>query len=288
MSMSASTTSVVQSGVVYDDSDTSHDLTPSGEDMAVYKQVFGERISSLREYLHRSSLATLYHHTTADATAALAEQRTPLKRLPPVPGVVNNGWFLATTSSGAGQRANFCKFHPLLSIGSCFVGYKGSVNITVNVDQPRNTPISDTLSVTRLQAENVTGNGSRRPNVQLYGSDLTSAADMAYNESIFSRSAITGGALTNTKTNTGMVVQLPYYSGSGFSLMDPYSEYNNQDTLTDRNNDWWEVSWRCNKNTDVTSFVGTMASYYYATGPDFDFVFFLNVPILTSVSVTAV
>jgi hypothetical protein len=290
LQLSSNTAAVTQSAITYDDEDESHDLAPSGANLDVYHQVFGERVTSMREVLHRSSLAIIWEAMSYNGSTAagLYEFKIPIKRLPPPPGVANNGWNIGTTASGAGQRVFYTKFHPLLAIGSCFVGYKGSVNVTVNVDQPLGSNFIDTLSVSRIAYGDALSSSERLPSLNVLG-EQTLTIDQNTRFDIQSvSSGVTGMALTNTKTNAGMAAQLPYYSNAAFSVMDVYREYSNTDVLSDSANDWWEVAWRYNKASGTNLFTGSVASIYYASGPDFDFVYFINVPILTSVAITTV
>lgn len=286
LSLSALTTAVAQADVQYTDTAGAAELVPRGNASNLYHTVFGERISSFREYMHRSSLSFVYNPVITDTNAGCASVRVPIKRIPPPPGVYNNGWWTGTTTAGAGQRVFWTRYHPLVAIGACFMGYKGSVNVTVNVDQPTGAPIVDTLSVCRIaNADGLVAN-RRAPWTVTYFDTAVSAANATRQMIALADSGRAGMALTNTKTNAGLSVQLPYYSNSAFSLFNPFNEYNNQDTLTDNNNDWWGLEWRYNKAASATTATGSVASVYYATGPDFDFLFFINVPVLTMQVIT--
>ncbi len=129
---------------------------------------------------------------------------------------------------------------------------------------------------------------SRRPYLYVYSNPAVSASVNAKGDIMVAEAGRAGMALTNTKTNAGLSVQLPYYSSSGFQMVDPRREYSNGDTFTDRNNDWWQIEWRYNKSSATTSAQGSLTSVYYASGPDFDVIYFINVPVLTLVTVTAV
>jgi hypothetical protein len=288
LSLSSLTTAVTQSDIAYDDADEAHHFTtPSGEG-DLYKEVFGERIVSMREYLHRSSVSFVYQHEQTGTEVGVAQNFIPIKRMPPAPGVYNNGWWTGTTTSGAGQRANYVYFHPLVAMSSCFVGYKGSVNVTVNVDQPSIVGGVDTLTVYRLAFGGSLAATSRRPGVAVIQNATLSSAAKARSSLLNTSSGRAGQALTNTKTNAGLSVNLPYYARSGFALCNMYNEYSNQDSLCDNNSDWWNIEWRYNKTNAATTSNGTQTTVYYASGPDFDLVFFVNVPVLTLVSVTPV
>jgi len=282
--LSVLTAAVVQSKVEYDDATEQKTAMQSSESEHVFQEVFGENIVSLRELLHRSSLSRLWFSTTNSLNAATSF-RLPIKRIPPIAGVINNGWDTGTTSSGPGQRVNYAKFHPIHLVASCFAGYKGSVNVAINYDQAQGGQgFLDTLSVVRMSEGTYLTSTSRRPNNTSFLANAPNIGNAALNRSAWSGSS--GMALTNTRTNTGLVVNLPYYSSAGFQLWNPYTEYSNQDSLCDANNDWWQIEARVMQASNTPACVHTTA-LYYGTGPDFDVVFFVNVPVLTSVGIVA-
>jgi hypothetical protein len=288
LSLNAQTVATAQSDIQYTDEAHAAELMPRGANHRVYDQVFGERVGSLREYMHRSSLSFLWYPGATTTDVGSGAVRIPIKRMPPPPGVFANGWWTGTTTSGAGQSAFYTKMHPILSFSTCFIGYKGSVNVNVNVDQPNITTAVDTLSVMRICNGDGLTAAERRPSLHVYSNPSATISLNAKSDIIATDAGRSGCALTNTKTNAGLSVQLPYYSNSGFQMCDPRREYSNQDDFTDRNNDWWRIEWRYNKNNQTSSTSGALTSVYYATGPDFDLVYFINVPVMTLVSVVAV
>lgn len=288
LSVNPSTTGVIQSDVQYDDSGDAAELMPRGASDDLYLQVFGEKVASFREYMHRSSLSALWYPGDVDTSVGSGAVRIPIKRMPPPPGVADNGWWLGTTTAGAGQRVFYTKMHPIVALSSCFIGYKGSVNVNVNVDQPSSSLAADTLAIYRLQNGKSLSAANRRPSLYVYSNPAVSAAVNARGDLVASDAGRAGLALTNTKTNAGLSAQLPYYSSSAFQMCDARREYSNTDNFTDRNSDWWRIEWRYNKDSSTTSSRGSLTSIYYATGPDFDLIYFINVPVLTAVSITAV
>lgn len=287
LQLNAATSSVLQADIAYDDEDEAHELAPDGCDMAVYQQVFGERVTSIRELLHRSSLSFMWQGMSYNTTAGAGtcQFKVPFKRMPPPPGVMNNAWNVGTTSSGPGQRVFYTKFHPILQMTSCFIGYKGSVNVTLNVDQPSTGAVIDTLAIGRKPFGNTLTSTQRLPSLDVFGEPAVSIDLNTRSDLQATNSGIEGYALTNTRTNAGMAAQLPYYSNSGFTLVDLTKEYNNRDTLSDGDNDWWQATWRYNKVSGADLLSGSILNAYYATGPDFDLVFFLNVPVLSAISI---
>jgi hypothetical protein len=288
LSLNAQTTATAQSDIQYLDEAHATELMPRGANHRVYDQVFGERIGSMREYMHRSSLSFLWFPGSTTGDAGTGAVRIPIKRIPPPPGVFNNGWWTGTTSSGPNQTVFYTKMHPILSMSTCFIGYKGSVNVNVNVDQPSTTTASDTLCIQRIANGDGLDAASRRPSLYTYSNPSASLNVNGKADVRATESGRAGLALTNTKTNAGLSAQLPYYSNGGFQMCDPRREYSNQDDFTDRNNDWWRLEWRYNKSSSPQSTAGALTSVYYATGPDFDLVYFINVPVMTLVSVVPV
>nr|ULF99992.1 MAG: hypothetical protein [Marnaviridae sp.] len=270
-------TSVVQSEKVYD---LDVGSTDTGD---VYKEVFGEKIVSLRELLHRSSVGITVPFTNfAPAAAGTVEVVIPTKRLPPPTGCYNNAWSSATVNGTAGQLVNFSKFHPLWVISMCFIGFKGSTNVTVNYEGTER--VYTTLGISRLQQGASLVNQLRRPNITTVAASST-VGIKARNYALYDSGAA-GAAITNTRTNTGMVANLPFYSASGFHVVDPDGYYNNQDDVTTANDDWWAIRARCTTSA-TTDFDNTFATVYYSSGPDFNTVFFINVPILVRTPVVA-
>nr|ULG00035.1 MAG: hypothetical protein [Marnaviridae sp.] len=286
LSFSSLTNTVVQSKVVYDDNADAHSFTSTETSTQVYKEVFGERLSSMRELLHRSSVSFVARPFQNSATIGTARNVVPLKRLPPPPGFYNNGWWTATNTSGTGKRVFWSNMHPILTMANCFLGYKGSVNITTNIDQPNGITDVDTITLSRIGNAGGLNPTDRRPlyTVTNVASETPNSVDR--NTLRATRSGATGLALTNTKTNAGFSAQLPYYSWAGFQVMNLYGEYSNSNTFTSNHNDWWSLEWRYNKTASQTTDSGALTTVYYGTGPDFDLVFFVNVPILTAVNYT--
>lgn len=285
LSLSSVTASVAQSNIEYEGAETeTAALMETPETPLVFKEVFGEKITSLREFLHRSSLSKI-HQFAGAATDATYRYRVPIKRIPMAPGVFNNGWDFGTTTSGAGQYVNYCKFHPITALAACFIGYKGSVNITANISEGNSSTATytDDLAISRRSYGASASAADRRPYV-VGVTAASSAAITADSLNEYAESGVTGMALTNTKTNAGLSANLPYYASSGFMLFDMRREYNNTQTLTDNGEDWWVLGYT-KSSANVPS---TRVHLYYAAGPDFDLTFFINVPILTLVSITPV
>jgi len=241
----------------------------------VYKEVFGEQIVSLREYLHRSSLAKSYTFPTP--SDGILKFVVPLKRMPPSPGFFNNA--VETTFVPLNSFVNVCPQHPIPWVTACFVGYKGSVNVTANVRQTLLAPNAgyvDHMSIDRVPDGRNLSAASRKPNSStLTLAASTNLAALANNQI---RPGVSGKALTNTRTNTSISANLPYYANSAFMVADLSTTYNNTDVYSGANNDWWELAIQTPSSGSMGQ--GGALDVYYGTGPDFDCVFFLNTPIV--------
>lgn len=258
-------------------------LAPVTSDGEVYAQCFGEKIVSLREQLHRSSLAFGWNTSANDATVGKVFTNIPIKRVPPTCGFVDNGWLTVNNGTNL-QTANFCKLHPINMIIACFAGYKGSTNVTVNLDQSTTATYIDTLSITRMTDMSVSAFGARLPTTTLYMASTASQARSLYQFNRFVNAGRAGEALTNTRTNAGLSANLPYYVAAGFNISNPYREYSNEDVLGDANNDWWNLEYRFDKSNGQVNDI--TANVFYSTGPDFDVVFFVNVPPVYNITFT--
>lgn len=274
---SATENTVLQSQKVYT-------LIQDQKDDDLFKQMFGENIVSFRELLHRSSLSVRLGNQFTNLNIGTMHVNIPLKRYPRPPGFYNNGWESAEKST-AGTYApyNFTRMHPINWILPCFIGYKGSVNITVNLVNGDTGQMMDELSIERLSIGRTLSAAERRPQyfTNVYGA---SASTSALNKNFqvqrnWGHDGFNGNALTNQKTNTGLVANLPYYVNSLFLITDPYVQYSNEDPISNADCDWYKYSFTYNnKNASANAMREIHSCIYYATGPDFDVVFYLNCP----------
>jgi hypothetical protein len=249
----------------------------------IYKEVFGEKITSLRELLHRSSASRYHYYGATENQAGTAEFVVPFKHLPPPPGPYIDGWDSAVIG-GVTLPWFQTRMHPLLYIGNCFIGSKGSTNVTVNAEMSNvaNGAFAyDHLSINRVPYGGTLVAASRAPNVNNMGGAVAVQQRLA---NIALASGTTGMGLTNTRTNTGLVANLPYYANAGFNMFDLSRLYSNGDTFSDGNNDWYELRLKKPHATGTSSMQNALATLYWGSGPDFDLVFFINCPLMYSVT----
>jgi len=275
--LSSLSSSIAQSSIVYDDAteETSHQVTKA--DPAVYLECFGEKVTSLRELLHRSSLSKSWVFSgNSDGTTRIA---IPLKHMPPSPGVWNNGTDLPLIS-GVPQFGFICPQHPIPWIADCFIGSKGSVNVTGNVKTgagASNGGWVDVLSIDRTaDGVNLSSTDRRQRATTVLASDSLNTNTYFQNTI---PAGVTGKALSNTRTNASVAANLPFYSNSAFHVVDLYTTYNNQDAFSGANNDWFSLIVQTPTETTNKNYQSSV-DVYYGTGPDYDLVFFINTPVI--------
>lgn len=247
----------------------------------VYYDVFGEKCASLRQLMHRSARAiTVCYNLSQVASAQMRYYTVPLKRLPPAPGFWNNGF--STVGTSPVQYINFAHWHPLTWFTPCFVGYKGSTNVTANLINTTATGngFADHMSIKRASKYGQTSSSARRPFTGGFtvGTVRTNADSFHAQQSLLldKENGYSGMALTNTRTNTGLSANLPYYSPSAFFLSDMGGNYSNTETLSGANEDWWLLTTKQVIDSNSLSF--PEFEIYYASGPDFNVFFFINTP----------
>jgi hypothetical protein len=108
---------------------------PSVSDSDAYNEIFGEKIISLRQLLHRQSKAwTQVIPKDADWAGNQMIFHIPFQRLPRPYGYTALGLSRAdgTIVPASNFGFNYVRVHPITWVKSCFLGYKGSTNWTFN------------------------------------------------------------------------------------------------------------------------------------------------------------
>lgn len=273
------TTGQLQANKTYDNTEVFN--SPSVSHPKVYDEIFGEKIISFRELLHRSSLTStniIYRNLTW--TAEQMTYTLPIKRIPREYGYNFSGWESAASSVVPGDVPfNFVRQHPINWLVDCFVGFKGSVNYTFNVisnDQRASRAVPH-VSVTRQEyGKQIV------PVTMVTGTSVSSSQymrELNTNTNTLAQGA-TGTALTNQFTQSGVAVNLPYYSNARFMIHNQPGYYSDTETLSRTEEDWFALTL---KRGIVAGTVDNNITIdtYCGTGPDFNLIFFLNVPVLT-------
>jgi hypothetical protein len=255
----------------------------SVSDPHTYSENYGEKIVSIRQLLHRQSKTSsqfIPRTTTWDGATLYAT--FPFQRTPKPYGYSLYGSETAngTITPASTYPFNYVRVHPITWFQQCFIGTKGSTNWTFNivnndgkasravasvgvcrlVEPSSNkaffTAIPNTLSTSQLMREHNVGSGLERQGAQ-------------------------GMALTNQFTQAGLSVNLPYYSRFKFQVNNsPFCYATDFDVGDDKRFDWYELTIKRGV-TPATNDADVIVDTYVGTGPDFDFVFFLNCPVWT-------
>lgn len=267
---------------------------PSVSDSDVYNEVFGEKIISFRQLLHRSSKAwTQFIPRNADWAGNQMIFTLPFQRIPRPYGYTPNGADVANLTAGNPALTagfNYCRVHPITWMKSCFLGYKGSTNWTFNamlLDYGSSTgPISPINSLP-MSSVSVVRNPEPSSNKPFsYSSAATNSTHRMMRNfntaSAIDRQGATGTALTNQYTQAGLAVNLPYYSRYKFQINDNNIDYSLTDSdKCEKNVDWFELNLKRPIMDNGQSDLKVMIDVFVGTGPDFDVVFFINCPVYT-------
>jgi len=256
---------------------------PSVSDPKSYSEVYGEKISSLRQLLHRQSkTCTQVIPRTANWAGFILYATFPFQRTPKPYGYAPNGSELAagTLVPGSNFPFNFVRVHPITWIQACFIGTKGSTNWTFNVinHNGKETVPLESISVCRTAEI-----GNNKPSYVVIPGTLSTSQLMRENNNIdgLERQGAQGMALTNQWTQAGLSVNLPYYSRFKFQINNMLYSYSTTDDKTDeQNRDWFQLTVKRGVEVNTTD-SNVLIDTYVGTGPDFDFVFFLNCPVYT-------
>lgn len=226
---------------------------------------FGEKIFSFRSLLKRYNYnyQVKYFGDEPSSTTYCVEVASVLPRYP-----VNRGFDTTGTYTLNGNVTNFANLTLFTYITSAFVGIRGGMRWKINALGP--SPVDD-IEVHRSVR---TRDSANFREVTLYDGDqsLSTVASGMVASGISSA----GYGLTNARTQSGLEVELPYYSRFRFHSTDPthYSGY----SYDESNRDSMFVRQRLYTNGVRAHSLGL--DMHCATGEDFNAFFFLNTPPL--------
>lgn len=173
----------------------------------------GERFLSHRPLLHRSATNGVYTLSTDGAQAAgTFIASLCLKRSPLWAGRNERGAFTGTINAVT-QFIHFGEVHPLTWFSNCFVGKRGSINLQINPIAGANSLLFESLRVDRWFNTEIQSSVPPRNFFSSYldMSSTSNANETAANFWSNRPSGVEGGALTNTRTQAGLSVNVPQY-----------------------------------------------------------------------------
>lgn len=234
---------------------------------------FGEAVTSLRQYLRRSTLVGV-RPITADTTHPHALWYRLMTKWPPHPGYDASGFDVADkiVTIGTTMGYNYTNFHPIQYIAPAFVGTRGSVMWHFNLE---NTGPLEHIRVVRTPYLNAT------PREYVMSSPVVNSSKFAR----FYRSteAGTGGqALTNQITQAGISVSMPNYSAYKFQSTAP----GNATFASSADGTGYDA---CLVEVAANGLAGPAPGngklwMYASIGTDYQLLFFLNVPTMFAYS----
>nr|WPR18248.1 MAG: capsid protein [Crogonang virus 122] len=234
----------------------------------------GENVTSLRQLIRRVTLhrKKLYY---THVNTAMNSYSSTFARMPLYYGWDSRGIDSATNSVPATANFNFVLKTPLDWIGACFVGNRGSVNWYINCDY--NNANYNTQSVERNVTELLRTEYARASSVgQVNQSSMPRAGMIQY------QNGLSGRMVADSQQQKCLNVAVPYYNNLRFSSNNP--AYRTEGSSTD--NTLFD-----SLDHVITRYITTSSSadnidvsYHCSAGVDFSFVFFLNVPTYSGIT----
>jgi hypothetical protein len=275
----------VQSGIVNDDSQRATKLVAGktySDRPSRFLEHMGEVVTNVRTLLYRYCLHSSWvNYNTGGLPYNVA--RSELCAFPYFYGYANElkggGGALVgidTVQSqlapgpapGSNRAANMAHGTYLNWIATCFVGWRGSINWTLNQGSGKQ---SSSFKAYRISSK------TSNANQNTLAANYTRDANVATNTLKNTNSGNQGLALTSQQTRMGLNVSIPFYSPVKFLVMNP-SEMNKPTSLGYSYSFWGtEIDW--NGEYDPNDIGPSMkVDRYVSAGPDFQLLFFLNCP----------
>lgn len=255
--------------------------SPSVSHPDTYNEVFGERIASFRELLHRTSKAATVTAAQGEGFNGIQQVASfPFKRLPRAYGYSANGSDTAvgTITPASNFGFNFVRNHPITWLANCFVGYKGSTNYVINTSQFNGKYSVAVPSISVVRSGKFLPSSNKPYSVALPTTGSGSAlAKILNTDDKIEDSGGAGMALTNQYTQAGVSVNLPFYTASKFFVNNLDTYYGLTATGDDSNEDWFVATTKRGIVNNVVDQDLTV-DFLCGTGPDFNLIFFLNCP----------
>jgi len=272
--------------------DTNIAVKPLPESKHINLLYQGEHITSLRQVLRRFSYGASVPVANIVSTDNFVMSMNQIPRRPMYPGYDTNGYNVADSLlvPGTAKWYNWVRFHPIAFLSQCFVGERGSINMRCNL---HSATYCNSFYVERGDTtSDISSYGLSRFNYRATsnGGASTGINVVLRNSAAFRWNSPGGLSLTNTRTNTGLSVNLPMYNI--YKFLSTASSIRSQGSTVD-----------LSKHDTVRIFAefqptqkaviegsglnaGNKIDVYYAIGPDYSLLFFLNVPSLVRYSNT--
>lgn len=235
-----------------------------------YLQNYGEHIKSLRQLLRRTTFIECRQFPTVGTNDIYVVGET-MTRIPRSYGFDRFG--LDTTTgllSTNPEKFSHVKLSPICWVTNAFVGVRGSVNWTFNVDGQglalgNITVRRDPMDTAAPKYNNFSGTTT---------ADGSGFAAVGYN---YIRDGTAGEILTNQITQSGINVQIPMYNNYNFESADLVREttWGYKDG-SDRSSFSYDIT----SSKQGTTLNATRVYKYASIGTDYNLHFFLHTPVV--------
>ncbi len=239
---------------------------------------YGESIPSLRPLIHR----LMYSHTIQPAASATANNLT-MNHMYQSRRLKYYGYDLSGPHAARNQAGTlnvnftFCKMSVQQLVSLLFIGQRGSVTWSYNVESTMTTPPA-LLSLKRYDGT-ITRNSYVAQDSGNYTTNSTSASQFT---SLF-KDPGSGTALTDQRIQTAINMNFPYYSQYNFQMVNPATAtLGSSVDNSDEDNILLEFA------NQTPSLANTFRVHAWCSlGPDYNFFFFINTPSLYSLTIPA-
>lgn len=244
-----------------------------------YAVNMGECVASLRSLLHRHTLYQV--RTIVDSASGSADVRlsTVFRRFPAAPGYNPLGTRQASNVVAASGTSPFVftQMTPITWVTSAFCGYRGSFNWALSLGADDwsgvdNVQVSRSTLATNTQVFTLDSMPTGTAGAKLSGYNGYSVAPGI----LLGDSLIGGGAITSTRTNNTIMVNVPNYNKNNFARAVPQESLLGT-TVDDTNTD--SVLYQAIISNQKVLDTVTMRMYVGA-GPDYNPIFFLCCPTI--------
>lgn len=260
----------------------------------------GERIASIRPLLHRQSywctqgLGSAWDETN---TLLATGWRNTHNYLPKIPIPYADTNYACTWQLGAPSSPfQFCKNHPINWVTAAFAAYKGSTNMSFNAmngdEISGNASEIFTLAVTRYTKDFIVRSTKQQRNCATDTNSVTAFSSMGRSSNVDAPgtsnasviSGRTGMSLTNPRTQAALQVHIPQYVNHRLLIAYPPLRHSNfvaggtiHDNV-DLQSEWYQ------RAAASSAAAWPVVDIYYGAGVDFNPVFFVCAPSITSIA----
>jgi len=226
----------------------------------------GEKITSLRQILRRDVWIDGENQSIDVSAFNLLNAKISSGRYPPLYGFDTNGYSIASNAA----RINYCSTPPFNWISMMYIGMRGSVNWNYNISK---TGIA--FNDVRMWRANV----GRTTNNFFFSGQTTalSGSNSSYFYANNNNDGASGQTITHQLTQSGVAVNIPFYSQYLFNYTNPANR--NLGIATDGSDaDTFFASYNITPISSANNSPGINVQRFFSIGPDFTFFMFLCCP----------